>query len=360
MAPDPKVLTLAAALYDDKGKPSPLLKTCVTHLKDRFREILKAWPEAAKGKASSVVETSTAHSLMKWEVSWPLSKLDTSEAFSAHMRAVDLAHSKEGRLLTPTMAKAGLALAPDDVRAETLAAHFRRERDEVVGLVCLEYRQDSKAKSQSFIVRLILHNPETLALLSPAPASSSSAGSWEADLRKLFSEAEGPLRERFLASHRATWEAALRQVLKDAGEEPDSRDWLTLKEWNTFRQAYSRLWGVPPTMQLALKEGSQRNTLTFQEAGLHRAAKQWAADSVDALFAKICRKVEELDKVNFVNAPTELTFLVSGERGGHKVVLDQTIVYNRSSQGTPFLQFPARFTVNGKSTSEAKYKAMFS
>jgi hypothetical protein len=96
------LITDVAALYDDAGKPSPLLKTVITHFKDRFREVLKRAGAPASVKTKSASVTDDKGSLLTLEASFPAG--DASAA-------VELLTAAAGRLFTPTMKGAGLTFA---------------------------------------------------------------------------------------------------------------------------------------------------------------------------------------------------------------------------------------------------------
>jgi hypothetical protein len=115
-------LTQVAALYDDSGKPSPLMKTCATHFKDRFREILKKLgaPSNAKTKAGS--STDNNGSLMLLEASF---SVDAAED------AVKQATALAARLFTPTMKGAGFTF--EGVQATSKLFPLKS-----AGAVCLE------------------------------------------------------------------------------------------------------------------------------------------------------------------------------------------------------------------------------
>ncbi len=50
------------------------------------------------------------------------------------------------------------------------------------------------------------------------------------------------------------------------------------------------------------------------------------------------------------------SFTITGEVNGHKVAVEQQVVFKISSKGTPFNQFPARIYVDGKFTPEKEYE----
>lgn len=89
-------------------------------------------------------------------------------------------------------------------------------------------------------------------------------------------------------------------------------------------------------------------------------ASEYADGQIAKVTSKILAKLEEIDTVTEVRvnlAQMEFTFV--GERAGKGITLTQQAVFKVSSKNTPFVQFPARFHVDGKPMSEAAYKAMF-
>lgn len=97
---------------------------------------------------------------------------------------------------------------------------------------------------------------------------------------------------------------------------------------------------------------------TIDAGRLDRAATQYANDTAEAWIAKIESKLGDLTDVT-VERLGGVSFVIRGTRDGHAVRINQDMTFKASSRGTPFNQFPARIYVDGKFTSEAKYKEMF-
>jgi hypothetical protein len=365
----PNLPAQISALYTSEGKPSPLLKSCINHVKDRLREVVTKGAAAGnvkgKPKASSATVTNPKGASLQFCMVLPVS--DDSDA-TEKMRDVILI--SEGRLLTPTMAKAGFQQFPSAV-ADPLALFYKMSA-KLPGIVVLKVGA-AKAGKLEITAHLIFHTPDSL-VSPPAPEKAPSkreekeeAGlsesDWKADLRKLFSDSEAVLAEQYVLTYRNAWRNVLRYALKMAGEEPESRDWVGFDEVQKVVQNYGASLSIPRDIRSYAKQRKEEK-FTFiwdeSETRLKANAAAWASATADQMNAKVLRKVEDLDSVERVSAKLgSLQYTVVGRRGGRSVVLSQSVTYNISSKGTPFLQFPARFHVDGKSMSEAQYKNLF-
>ena len=87
-------------------------------------------------------------------------------------------------------------------------------------------------------------------------------------------------------------------------------------------------------------------------------AEKYAEAAVEAFRVKIEGKMGELESAT-VRSMGAGSFRITGTKGGMKVTIEQEMILNHSSKGTLFNQFPARIYVEGKFTSEAKFKKMF-
>ena len=100
--------------------------------------------------------------------------------------------------------------------------------------------------------------------------------------------------------------------------------------------------------------------MILDEERMTKIATNYADDQIAKLKNKLAGKLEEIDSVTEVRVRlSQLEFTFVGERAGKKIVLHQQAVFKVSSKNTPFVQFPARFHVDGKSATEAAYKKMF-
>jgi hypothetical protein len=87
------------------------------------------------------------------------------------------------------------------------------------------------------------------------------------------------------------------------------------------------------------------------------AAAEFADATVAAWEGKIQSKLGELEEAS-VSHLDGYRFLICGLKAGRKVRIEQDMILNFSSKGTPFNQFPARIYVDGKFTPAAKYAAL--
>ena len=92
---------------------------------------------------------------------------------------------------------------------------------------------------------------------------------------------------------------------------------------------------------------------------VEKGAAEYAAATVEMLLAKIESKLEELDESEVLDVHGGAEFTIRGKRAGKTVVIEQRRILNVSSRGLLFNQYPARIYVEGKFTSEAKYKKLF-
>lgn len=123
---------------------------------------------------------------------------------------------------------------------------------------------------------------------------------------------------------------------------------------------YARAWGNAVACYATAIERDWRNAVTvygLDDAKLAAGAEEYAAASLESWLGKIEGKLGELTdaKVRHLDGAT---FRITGMRNGHEVEIIQTMIVNVSSKGTLYNQFPARIYVDGKATSEAKYKKL--
>ena len=85
--------------------------------------------------------------------------------------------------------------------------------------------------------------------------------------------------------------------------------------------------------------------------------REYANATIEAWHDKIMHKVKDLQN-STVHHLDGNRFIISGERDGKKISIEQDMIINRSTNGTVFNQFPARIYVDGKFHSEAAYKKL--
>lgn len=96
----------------------------------------------------------------------------------------------------------------------------------------------------------------------------------------------------------------------------------------------------------------------IDEERLNRNAAAYAERTIESWLGKIQSKIGDLEDAKIYRLD-DMRFEISGSKQGKSVQIDQDMIINQSSKGRLFNQFPARIYVNGKFTSEAKYKAMW-
>jgi len=96
----------------------------------------------------------------------------------------------------------------------------------------------------------------------------------------------------------------------------------------------------------------------IDDAKLAKAAAAYAEAAVLQWKAKIESKIGDLEQIEIKHF-AGCNYLITGHRAGKRVAIDQDVIVKTSTKGLLFNQFPARIYVDGKFTSEAKYKAAF-
>lgn len=86
-------------------------------------------------------------------------------------------------------------------------------------------------------------------------------------------------------------------------------------------------------------------------------AQQYADLTIDAWHDKITHKLSDLQNTRVHRVDGD-RFMISGERDGKKILIEQDMIINHSSNGLLFNQFPARIYVDGKFQSEEAYKKL--
>ncbi len=109
------------------------------------------------------------------------------------------------------------------------------------------------------------------------------------------------------------------------------------------------------------EDGNRSNRFTNRYAIDHARiavnATRYATDQVESFKAKLEKKLVDLTEVT-TPVLRGLDFEFSGKLGGHKVFVEQRTILKCSSKGTLFNQWPCRIYVDGKFTSEAKFKKL--
>lgn len=122
----------------------------------------------------------------------------------------------------------------------------------------------------------------------------------------------------------------------------------------TFARSYSQL--VSPVLD-SVENKIYGDKFINEERLAIRAAK-YAEIASQEWLKKIEAKLGELENAE-VTSHAGARFTIKGERAGHSIVIEQDIIVKSSTKGLLFNQFPARIYVDGKFTSEAKYKKAF-
>lgn len=98
--------------------------------------------------------------------------------------------------------------------------------------------------------------------------------------------------------------------------------------------------------------------VAIDETKLAKAANDYAEAAVAEWLSKIEGKLGNLEDT-VVQSFGGCRYTIYGTRAGKKVAIEQDVIMKSSTKGLLFNQFPARIYVDGKFTSEAKYKAAF-
>jgi hypothetical protein len=138
---------------------------------------------------------------------------------------------------------------------------------------------------------------------------------------------------------------------------------ITMRRTNTFnvrRMLYDRDYPTLMAIRHMLDEsdnadGTKTFALNADKVALH--GKRYAEETSMMWYEKICNKLVELDDAIVTKADIH-EVRIYGNRNGKRIQMEQHIIINSSSKGKLFNQFPCRIYVDGKFTSEAKYKQM--
>lgn len=95
----------------------------------------------------------------------------------------------------------------------------------------------------------------------------------------------------------------------------------------------------------------------IDQAAAADKGREYADATIAAWHDKITGKIKDLQN-STVHQLDGNRFIITGERDGKKITIDQDMIINRSANGTMFNQFPARIYVDGKFHSEAAYKKL--
>ena len=95
----------------------------------------------------------------------------------------------------------------------------------------------------------------------------------------------------------------------------------------------------------------------LDEVKLARNAERYADAVATEWEGKLVAKLAELEDAT-CHALDGMGFYLTGTRLGHKVAIEQSMILNVSVKGTLFNQWPARIRIDGKASSEAKYRKL--
>lgn len=131
---------------------------------------------------------------------------------------------------------------------------------------------------------------------------------------------------------------------------------------SVYNSSYYSIWkeSVRPCCQSNKVAGDLRGketTYTLNDAAIAARGEAYALATIEAWEAKISAKMGELTEAECRRMDGQ-RFLITGKRGDLAVSIEQDMIVNVSVKGKLFNQFPARIYVDGKFTSEAKYKKL--
>jgi hypothetical protein len=162
---------------------------------------------------------------------------------------------------------------------------------------------------------------------------------------------------------------------------PETKAWI-ISTWTArFENAISKFGSTLPYKSnvsradyalLQFARGLAKTTKPERWEGTKRLPAEYALDTqrlaklaqekAEALClqweTKINGKIESLTNVKLVYGG-DLTYMITGERDGEKVTIEQIMTLCANSHGTVYNQFPARIYMDGKFVPEAEYKKMF-
>lgn len=128
------------------------------------------------------------------------------------------------------------------------------------------------------------------------------------------------------------------------------------KAWNDYE--FARIWreSVRPACDVTQVDRlhPNLNTYSLSEVRLDAIARRHAEAAADEVIAKVTAKVGELKNGELAYLGGA-SFRINGNKGAHKVLIEQSQIINVSSKGHLFNQWPARIYVDGKLTAAAAF-----
>lgn len=164
-----------------------------------------------------------------------------------------------------------------------------------------------------------------------------------------FAPARDELRDSYIGQIKRLWTAFYNE---DGTEKERIRS--TDTRYNTFREVRRYAQSIDGS---CFPNAPQR----LNEDYLIKCAERYADDAfagwIIKCVGKLGHKATNVETGYVYNAGGEFTMIADVE--GSKVVLTQTIVLKCSNRGNLFHQFPARYRVDGKASTEKKFKERF-
>lgn len=114
---------------------------------------------------------------------------------------------------------------------------------------------------------------------------------------------------------------------------------------------YGKVWDK----YRGMTQRDANNEVHLLDYAVKDAGERYAEATVEAWHDKIIGKVKDLQNTT-VHRLNGYIFIITGERDGKKITIEQNMIINRSTNGLLFNQFPSRIYVDGKFHSEAAYK----
>lgn len=322
---DEALLASLSQLFGEDGKPSPLLKTCLAHFKDRFREVVKLLRATAKPQV--LTETSGSGSRVLMSVALP--------------PGAEIAHGVIKRLITPTMTKAGFQLA---ARPWGLGASWGSElsrEDQPTVSVSLEPGELKAA--------LLFHHPED----DRARAARNKAQTYDA----LPVHEEVSLRDgSVLVAEKSVFRILKEEVLFKASGDPlfqtgveiQLKDQYDPLGWNLLEAAQSSRATSAQLVQLAERAGARVKETQVRVKGgdplwEEVPGPEWLLEPLKANLKRLGYSPIQESKNRSLNARG---FVVTDDEGEIRIRVERLVTWSPSSGGV-LLTLHVMVTVRG-------------
>lgn len=209
---------------------------------------------------------------------------------------------------------------------------------------------------------LFAHEAAIKGVLVQVRRTTSTRGDLHAYLRRLVDAKKPALMASLESSYRRLFNAIVAEWGPQLYKEGVNAQGRTVRyHMSSTERTYNTLRAFTTGGERS-NHGSASAPVAIDEAKLARLVDGQATEALVELFSKLIGKIGELEDPR-AEGLDGVSFRLTGTRTGdgtrHSVRIEQSMIINFSMYGKAFNQFPALIYIDGKKTSEAKYKQMF-